>query len=272
MALSATIGVRRCRLAAVLTVLAALALLSGCGRGRNGCDADPAALRSRAAAEQGVRAIVPSGTKARFRGIQVYGQAMAKRFAVCGQVSPFDDDPNIFVPFVAVVADRPAGAQRLPQDQYEQHVATTTSEANRVYLATVEYCYDKGGPDAGPFRSVPPIPPLPDTVPDLSPAARAAVRPPAAHQAAPQPPPRPVPPPVPPRTPAAHPVPDHSPASGTVSMRRNGNLHAGPHGRDVRVVPKGAVLRIFSQAPGGWYEVGGSSPWGWVHESLLQRR
>jgi hypothetical protein len=249
------------------TALAALTLLSGCGRGSNGCGADPVALRSTDAAERSVRAVIPSGKRARFRGVQVYSQAMPNRFAVCGQVAPFDDDPNIFVPFVTVIADRPAGAQRLPQDQFEQHVATTTSEANHVYLATVTYCYDKGGPDAGPFRSVPPIPPLPNAIPTPSSAARSSLQPAPARR----PPARPVPPTAA-RAAAPQPTPDRSTASGTVSMRRNGNLHTAPHGREARVLAKGTVLRIFSEAPGGWYEVGGTSPWGWVHESLLQRR
>lgn len=258
----------RPRAAALLaTAFATLPLLSGCGRGGNGCGVNPAALRSRDAGEQSVRATIPSGTRARFRGVQVYSQAMPNRFAVCGQVAPFDDDPNIFVPFVTVVADRPARAQRLPQDQFEQHVATTTSEANHVYLATVTYCYDKGGPDAGPLRSVPPIPPLPNAIPTPSPAARPSLQPAPVRQ----PTPRPAPP-APPRPPVPQPVPDRSATSGTVSLRRNGNLHASPHGRNVRVVAKGTVLRVFSEAPGGWYEVGGTSPWGWVHESLLQRR
>jgi hypothetical protein len=256
------------RAAALSTALALLGLLSGCGREKSGCGPDATAVRARTAAEQSVRAIVPSGAQARFRGVQVYAQAMPKRLAVCGQVSAFDDDPNIFVPFVTVIADRPAGAERLAQDQYELHVATTTAEADRAYLAMVAYCYENGGPDNGPLRSIPSLPPLPSSIPDRPSAGRLSGQPAAA---------RPLPsrvvqtqPTVP--APVAEPVPDRSAASGTVSMRRNGNLHAVPHGRDVRVVPKGTVLRIFSQAPGGWYEVGGASPWGWIHESLLQRR
>ena len=55
-------------------------------------------------------------------------------------------------------------------------------------------------------------------------------------------------------------------------MRQNANVHAGPHGPSVRVVPQGTALRIFGAAPGGWYEVGDTAPWGWVHESMFVRR
>ena len=230
------------RLAAPAAALLGLALLSGCGGGKKR-DADAAAARASRAAEQDMRAIVPSGAAARFRGIQVYPQAMPGRFAVCGQVSPFADDPGIFVPFVSVIADRPAGSARLRQDRYERHVGTTPSEAGRAYLAIVEYCYNKGGPEPGPLHSIAPMPPLPDLLPTPAPAP-----------------------------PASNATISGIAASGRVEMRRNGNLHARPHGRDVRVVPEGTAMRIFSTAPGGWYEVGDTSPWGWVHESLLKRR
>jgi hypothetical protein len=52
-------------------------------------------------------------------------------------------------------------------------------------------------------------------------------------------------------------------------MRQNGNLHADPHGPTVRVVAQGTPMHVFAQAPGGWYQVGDSAPWGWVHESML---
>ena len=55
-------------------------------------------------------------------------------------------------------------------------------------------------------------------------------------------------------------------------MRQNANVHASPHGPSVRVVPQGTALRIFAAAPGGWYEVGDTAPWGWVHESMFVRQ
>jgi hypothetical protein len=54
-------------------------------------------------------------------------------------------------------------------------------------------------------------------------------------------------------------------------MRRNGNLHSDPKGPTVRVVSQGTVMRVFAQLPGGWYQVGDTAPWGWVHESMLDR-
>jgi hypothetical protein len=58
---------------------------------------------------------------------------------------------------------------------------------------------------------------------------------------------------------------------GTVTMLQNGNLHAAPQGEVVRTVPKGTTMQVFGEAPGGWYEVGDTSPWGWVHSSLVER-
>jgi hypothetical protein len=54
-------------------------------------------------------------------------------------------------------------------------------------------------------------------------------------------------------------------------MRQNANLHSDPHGPATRVVPQGTVLRVFATAPGGWYQVGDTAPWGWVHESMLEK-
>jgi uncharacterized protein YgiM (DUF1202 family) len=55
--------------------------------------------------------------------------------------------------------------------------------------------------------------------------------------------------------------------------RQNVNMHTEPHGPVLRVVPKGAELRIFAQAAGGWYQVSdGEQPWGWIHGSLLDVR
>ena len=248
----------------VSLMLAATVLLSGCGdeKSRAARAAAAAAGRVREAAEQNILATAAAPARMQFRGMQVYRQAMPQRTAVCGQVNPFLDDPNIFVPFVSLVIAEGGQDGRAQHYQFEQHVATTTSEASRVYLAIVEYCYDEGGPTPGPLHSVMPMPPFPDTVPDPRSRSRS--------------PPRPgkTPPEVPRPTAATPPdmVPDRTSASGSVSMRRNGNLHTRPHGPAVQVVPQGTVMRVFSQAPGGWLQVGDTKPLGWVHESLLERR
>ena len=222
----------------------ALALLAGCKE-----EKQPAAQSVPMAGAAHIRQIVERSLQgsarapAPVRGVQTYKQAAAQRAAVCGQVAPFPEDANIFVPFVAVVTvtgslDDPAAPYTI-----DQYVGTGTAEAARVYVALVNFCYEGGGPAAG--RSVLAMPPLPDAVPD--PAAR------------PAPPPRP-------------PVPGARTAFGSVILRQAANLHSDPHGPAVRVVPQGTVLRVLSQAPGGWYQVGDTAPWGWVHESMVEKR
>ena len=252
-------------------LLTTLAPLSGCKQQRTGpVAADATATgRIRALAEQAIRTTGAKGAGMQFRGVQVYEQALPGHWAVCGQVAPFADDPNIFVPFVSVLT--PPGG-RSKSYQVEQHVGTSTAEADGVYLALVGFCYEKGGPAPGPVGSVAPMPPLPDTVPDPSrrPAASAPPAPPAVPPAVP--PSRPMPAAAPPAT--ADALPDAGaflPASGSVTMRQNANIHASPHGPSVRVVPQGTVMRIFATASGGWYQVGDTAPWGWVHDSMLER-
>lgn len=236
----------------------AMPLLSGCkDRKQDTAQVDDAmAGRARAAAERNIRSSV-SSREVRFRGVQTYAQALPAHWAVCGQVSPFADDANIFVPFVSVVtlADEKGHAV----ERFEQAIGTTTAEADRVYIALVADCYDRGGPTSGPFQSITPLPPLPDTVTEPEHPTASAKPQPRRTQSAPTlseqaPPPSP-----------------ETPASGRVAMRQNATLHLAPHGPPVQVVPQGTALRVFAQAPGGWYEVGDTGPWGWVHESMLDR-
>lgn len=253
--------------ATLCMALTALALLSGCKEQKPGTVAADATTtgRIRTLAEQAIRTTGAKGAGMQFRGVQVYDQALPGHWAVCGQVAPFADDPNIFVPFVSVLT--PPGG-RSKSYQVEQHVGTSTAEADGVYLALVGFCYEKGGPAPGPIGSVAPMPPLPDTVADPSrrPAASAPPAPPAVPAS------RPVPAAAPPATADAPPVAAASvPASGSVTMRQNANIHAAPHGPSVRVVPQGTVMRIFATASGGWYQVGDTAPWGWVHDSMVER-
>ena len=233
--------------------LVALLVLAGCKEEKKAPTALASADRARSAAEQTIRAGSPAAKQLTFRGVQVYAQAIPQRFAVCGQVDPFPDDASLFVPFVTIVTILDNGADGTPRYKFDQYIGTTTMEAGRVYLANVNYCYDKGGPANGPVPGVMPLAPLPAGIPD--PAARAA-------------------PPLTPAAPAptATPAPaDSAPASGSVTMRQNANLHSDPHGPATRVVPQGTVLRVFATAPGGWYQVGDTAPWGWVHESMVDK-
>ena len=187
--------------------LAALAGLAGCKEQKSGAGAAGAADTARQAAEQNIRAGAPAAQMT-FRGEQVYAQAIPQRVAVCGQVDPFPDDSKMFVPFVSIVTNT-AEATAAPQFTFEKYIGVTTAEAGRVYLAMVNYCYDKGGPGNGPVHSVMPMAPLPDSIPD--PAVH-NVPPPAVASAA-------ATPPVPPAGTTAG-----TPASGSVTMRQAANV------------------------------------------------
>ena len=39
----------------------------------------------------------------------------------------------------------------------------------------------------------------------------------------------------------------------------------------VRSMPRESSLTVFGEAPGGWYHVGESEPFGWIHRSALRR-
>jgi hypothetical protein len=254
MPVSRTERKRWCAVAAFAT----LALLSGCKDEKKGAPAAMAgADQVRLAAEQNIRAGTPSVTQMTFRGMQVYAQAIPQRFAVCGQVDPFPDDSRMFVPFVTIVSVLDNGADGKPRYKFEQYVGTTTMEAGRVYLAMVNYCYDKGGPGNGPIPSVMPMAPLPVGIPD--PAAKT-------------PPPDSSPSPPAASLPSvSRPLVDSSQAGGSVTTRQNANLHSDPHGPTIRTVAAGTVLRIYATAAGGWYQVGDTAPWGWIHESMLDK-
>ncbi len=247
------------RLVLLAVALLGPLLLSGCKEPKSaaGQAASGTTHQAEVAAEQAIRAAMPAAKEMQFRGVQVWSQAMPHRWAVCGQVSPFADDPALFVPFVSVVSIAGDGTATVPDPAF---VGTGVSEADRTYLALVTNCYADGGPADSPMASVPPIPPLPNTVPSPSLAGTGPLA------ATPQAPAGRV---------AGGPAADASAtqtASGDITMRQNANVHASPHGPSVRVVPQGTALRIFGAAPGGWYEVGDTAPWGWVHESMFVRR
>lgn len=222
--------------------LVPLALVAGCKEAKqDAASTAPSGVVQQV--EQNLRAGAPKATIT-FRGVQVYTQAVPKRIAVCGQANPFADDPKMFVPFVSIVT-MPETDAPPARYSFEQYIGTSTSEAGRVYLAMVNYCYEKGGPAAGPNRGMMSMAPLPDTTPD--PAVRAADPAPAV------------------------PAPSATAATGSVTMRRSANIHSDPKGPTVRVATQGTVLKVFAQAAGGWLQVGDAAPWGWVHESMVDR-
>ncbi|CAH2600764.1 protein of unknown function [Rhodovastum atsumiense] len=257
--------------------------------------------------EQNLRALSDSPPAVRIRGVQVYPQAMPRQIAVCGQVDLARGNGGMFTLFVSVVSYEDGSGAKPPGFQVDQTVAETVEAANRVWAKMITYCYENGGPPPPPPPTAASAPQPPATA-----ATEPAATPPAASAATPadsghaQPPPRrertatkdpataspreAPPPPPPPRevphppavTPAREPTPPkvtadtpaRAPASGSVVLRQPGNLRAGPSGGGevIRVVPRDTTLRVFGEAPGGWYQVGDAAPWGWIHSSMVQRQ
>ncbi|MCR0982539.1 SH3 domain-containing protein [Roseomonas populi] len=208
---------------------------------------------ARKAAEERLRSTARNITPAaRFRGVIVHRQALGG-YAVCGQVNLTGAMEDPFLPFVSVVS---AGGERI-----EQFVAAGSAEATRTYVETNTRCFDGGGPTSA--RSVLPLPPVPDTSAS-APAPAAPPRPPAPATA------EPAPPPALPAPPAGS-----LPAQGSVTTTSAHpvNLRSNPAGGGavLRVVPRGTRLRVFAEAPGGWYQVGETEPVGWIHGSMLER-
>ena len=198
-----------------------------------------ATARVRTAAEERVRALARDTGSLRFRAMQTHRQAVAGTYAVCGQATV--SGGGVFIPFVSVVSTANGTLE------VEQHVARTNVEATRVYVEMVGRCFDGGGPvaRAGGGPAAQPTPPLPTGLSILD-----EVAPPPVAEAA---------------TAPAQPA-----GNGTLVMRQNGNLRASPNGGGdvLRVARAGSSLTIFGTAPGGWYQVGGAAPEGWVHGSL----
>ncbi len=245
-------------------------LLSACDDKPRPPETPPAAAtdisaHARRVAVEKIGAGVRNPAAARFRGVQVYQQADPSVIAVCGQVNPDGREDQAFIPFVSVVtyARRPdAGA---PEFDIEQFVATSTSEATRMYIEMTSRCGENGGPrQVGNRKVVPPLPPLPSDLPDQiqPPRPIGTFHAPASQTALPS---APVP------GPKAESIAASS-SGENVTMRQAGNIRIAPVGGSplVRVAPKGVVLKVFGQAPGGWLQVGEAAPEGWVHSSLVE--
>jgi hypothetical protein len=176
---------RRGRAAGFLTAATlAAVVLAGCKeeRQQQATKASPPDLTAKAvaAAQEAVSAGVRAPGDARFRAVQTWRQAMPRTVAVCGQVNPKGTANEAFVPFVAVV-EFGGGSDPSPI-HIEQHAATSSIEATRVYGEMVARCLEDGGPHPlGPHRTVTePLPPLPSGLPRTG---QAANPPPAAPHA-----------------------------------------------------------------------------------------
>ena len=214
---------------------------------------------ARRAAEEHVRVRLRILDGMQLRAVQVYRQQVPDTFAVCGQINPTGAADDPFIPWVAVV---PLGDDGKAA-RTDLFLGASNTEASRVYIESVDRCFEGGGPSTVRSQAPRALPPLPS---DAALAQQAA--PPPVAPAPPVPSPaaiqRSPPPPVPSitvtrsvTTTAAHPV----------------NIRSHPRGGGavVRVVPRASVLRVFGEAPGGWFQVGEDQPFGWVHGSMLQR-
>ena len=229
-------------------MLAVLLACAGCKEQKAEAPAQPPLDGVRNAVLEAVATLPNMPKSVRFQGVQSYAQAAAKRTAVCGLVSAFADDANIFVPFVTVAREVSPPDASPARYEFDTHVGSTTAEATRVYNALVTYCWDRGGPAPG---QPPALPPLPDNITD----PRTPVADPLPAVIVPKPPP----------------IRGQVSADGTATVRQSANVHASPGGPNIRTVTQGASLHVFATAPGGWYQVGDTAPFGWVHESMLNR-
>lgn len=243
-------------------------LFAACDKER--CEPAPQTARSpdqsadlRKAAENSVRFLASNPDFVRFRGVQVWPQAVKNQFAVCGQANVFGPNSNTYVLFVVVVTQNDIGDDPARTFKTEARVGSTVTEATKVYVDTLVRCYESGGPQNVMRGTAAPVPPMPsDMKTVLSGPASAATGAPAAPAPAAQPQPSAM----------APSAPRSTPASGTVVMRQNGNIRIAPQGETIRVEPQGKELRVFGEAPGGWLQIGDTEANGWVHNSLVQRR
>jgi hypothetical protein len=259
-------------------------LLAGCDKDQCEPVAQAAAAPDqlaevRKAAENSIRVTTGNPDAVRFRGVQVFPQAIRNQFAACGQANVFGPSSNTFVLFVAVVTRDDVGQDPARKFKADARVGSTVTEATRVYVDTLARCFDGGGPQNARRETIAPVPPLPDDVKAVlaGPAAVPAIITPSALRPAVPVPAQPLATAltgVTPGVPGASSVspPGSQPASGTVVMRQAGNIRVSPQGQTLRVEPAGRELHVFGEAPGGWLQVGDTAADGWVHSSLVQRR
>lgn len=246
------------------SVAMAVALLfGGCDKER--CEPAPQMARSldqsadlRKAAENSVRFSASNPDSVRFRGVQVWPQAVQNQFAVCGQANVFGPSSNTYVLFVVVVTQSDLGDDPARTFKTDARVGATVTEATKVYVDTLVRCYESGGPQSIMGGTAPPVPPMPSDMKTVLSGPTPAVPAPAAQPQQP--------------SASAQSTPRSTLASGTIVMRQNGNIRIAPQGETIRVEPQGKELRVFGEAPGGWLQIGDTEANGWVHNSLVQRR
>lgn len=213
--------------------------------------ASPEAVEARRAAEEQLRARLRMPEGMPLRAVQVWRQQLAGTVAVCGQVNPAGGANDPFIPWVATVTLAEGKAQRT-----DLVLGASNAEASRVYVEMVDRCFDGGGPRTA--QSARPLPPLPlDAALTTGRTGTAAATQSAGASAG---------------APTA-PVAVATGRTVTTAQAHPVNIRNTPGGGGavVRVVPRASVLRVFGEAPGGWFQVGEDQPFGWVHASVLDR-
>ena len=195
---------------------------------------------ARVATEAELRRVINAPIE--FSDMRSFRQAAAESVAICGQVSLLGSGRP--AAFIAIVSRQADGSVAV-----EPHVAVDSVSATRVFVDSHARCVVQA--DGGQRRAAPPrLPVIPTNLPTLrTNPSQEAGRLDAARKAAQQ------------------------VDLGHATLRQPGNKRAHPNGGGevVRVLPRGSTLRIFAEAPGGWYQLGGERPEGWVHASMLSR-
>lgn len=220
------------------------------------------AVEARLATEERLRARLRIDGALMLRAVQIYRQAMSDTLAVCGQVNPNGRSEEAFIPFVVVV-----GFEEERVARGEVVVGASSAEAGRVYLESLDKCFDGGGP-ATPRAAARPLAPIPTEIPRAAPplindapvvsGAPGGLQQAVAVQASPV---------------IAASV--RSASGGvTTTARHPVNIRSSPSGGGavVRVAPRNSTLQLFGEAPGGWLQVGEGEPWGWLHASMVDQR
>jgi hypothetical protein len=250
-------------LATAATLLAAGCDKERCQPASQAASAPDQLADVRKASENSIRVSASNPDSVRFRGVQVWPQAIRNQFAVCGQANVFGPGSNTYVLFVAVVTRDDAGQDPARRFMVDARVGSTVTEATKAYVDTLARCYEGGGPQNLRRETAVPVPPMPEDM------KAALAGPPQAAPPAPVAPARAA---QPQASPPRQPAPASAPASGTIVMRQSGNIHMSPQGEIIRVEPRGKALRVFGEAPGGWLQIGDTEANGWVHSSMVQWR
>jgi hypothetical protein len=204
--------------------------------------ANPLALAQTAALDALSAQLARLGGVAGFRDVLVYRAGPEGERGVCGQLRA-QDAPG-YRDFVVLVRLGPAGRASVA----DMVISEDISGGPALFRARQRHCH---GPAEIATR-------LRGWERNPAPSAAPLVTPPAPSAEATKPA----------AVPAVAAVP--APMSESLVARAPANLRSAPGGTVLRVLPRGQVMRVFGTAPGGWFQVGGTEAWGWVHASLVE--